>query len=195
VFYKPVLYYARSPSELLHSHYIREHRQHVRLIGASTDGSVDERIGHHVCWQHGGTFALRIWCTWLNWGLYLMCRRVRSLCWNRRLLLMYTFVYLPSQVSVAWAVCVCVMEWLWWRSMITGLTGCRGAGKLGLGKLGFGKVGRWFLILCGAVNSVETATDSKSQNQNPILNAIIVSKFAYGGRTLQVQVNLITYKN
>jgi len=45
------------------------------------------------------------------------------------------------------------------------------------------------------VNSVETLSDWKSLNHDPFLNAVIVSKFAYGSRTLQVEVNLITYKN
>ena len=47
------------------------------------------------------------------------------------------------------------------------------------------------------VNSVETLSDWKSLNHNPFLNAIvlIVSKSAYGSRFLQVEVNLITYKN
>jgi len=40
-------------------------------------------------------------------------------------------------------------------------------------------------------------SDWKSLNHNPFLNAIvlIVSKSAYGSRILQVEVNLITYKN
>ena len=51
------------------------------------------------------------------------------------------------------------------------------------------------MILCVAVNSVETLSDWKSLDHNPFLNGIVVSKFAYGSRILQVEVNLITYKN
>jgi len=53
------------------------------------------------------------------------------------------------------------------------------------------------MISCGAVNLVETLSDWKYLNYNPFLNVIvlIVSKSAYGSRTPQVEVNLITYKN
>jgi len=53
------------------------------------------------------------------------------------------------------------------------------------------------MISCRAVNSVETLSDWKYLNYNQFLNAIvlIVSKSAYGSRILQVEVNLITYRN
>ena len=62
------------------------------------------------------------------------------------------------------------------------------------------------MILCGALNSVETLSDWKSLNHNTFenlyspqmverTNTIIVRKFAYDSRTPQAEVNLITYKN
>jgi len=62
------------------------------------------------------------------------------------------------------------------------------------------------MILCGALNSVETLSDWKSLNHNTFenlyspqmverTNTIIVRKFAYDSRTPQVEVNVITFKD